>query len=458
MANSKRSDDVVVTFDRLTRGGEATAVVDGIELRVPGGIPGERAAVKVTGRSRGGPVAWGRVTTLHDPSPARRDAPCALEGRCGGCGLQHIQDPDQLDIKVASAVHGLPPSLAEQLAPREEWVRSPPWDWRHKSVLLPGLRGQRLLLGGYARGSHDVVDLPDCAVLAPRLREARESLRGPLKQLVRGGLQICPPGSPLRAGALRALVLRAPRDGGALATAVVTSRSPAVRTLMRSLVDSGALAGAFEHVNSGVGDSIRGDGPVEHLAGVASATETIAGVPLPLLPMSFFQVNPTVLEGIVERLRTQVGTPTRLVDAYCGVGAMGLAVAAGLDTAPRLVGCDTAGAAVDAAAQTAASLGLQASYTPGRPEDVLSPTEDDVVLVDPPRKGCSAAALAALVQGRPQRLLYVSCSTASLARDSQRLEGLGYRPRRLWAADMVPQTAHLEWVASFSPAVRPPGL
>ncbi len=457
MANSKHRDDVVVTFDRLTVRGEATALLDGIELRVPGGIPGERASVKVTRRSRGGPVAWGKVTTLHERSPARRAAPCSLEGRCGGCGLQHIQDPDQLDIKVASALHGLPSNLADQLAPREEWVRSPPWDWRHKSVLLPGLRGQRLLLGGYGRGSHDVVDLPDCAVLAPSLREARESLRGPLKQLVRGGLQLCPPGAPLRAGALRALVLRAPRSGGVLATAVVTSRSPTVRTLLRSLVDSGALAGAFEHVHSATGDSIRGDGPVEHLAGTAVATETIAGVSLPLLPMSFFQVNPAVLEGIVRRLRAEVGAPTRLVDAYCGVGAMGLAVASGLEVPPRVVGCDTAHDAVQAASDTASTLGLQADYDAGRPEDVLATTEDDVVLVDPPRKGCSPAALTGLVKGRPRSLLYVSCSTASLARDARRLEELGYRAQRLWAADMVPQTAHLEWVARFSPADRVPG-
>jgi 23S rRNA (uracil1939-C5)-methyltransferase len=457
MANSKRRDDVVVTFDRLTVRGEASTLVNGIELRVPGGIPGERAAVTETRRSKGGPVAWGKIAHLHDPSPARRSPPCSLEGRCGGCGLQHIQDADQLDIKVASACHALPPSLTDRLAPREEWVRSPPWDWRHKSVLLPGLRGERLLLGGYARGSHDVVDLPDCAVLAPSLREARESLRGPLKQLVRAGLQLCPPGSALRAGALRALVLRAPRGGGVLATAVVTSRSPTVRALLRSLVESGALAGAFEHVHSGTGDSIRGDGPVEHLAGAAFAIETIAGVPLPLLPMSFFQVNPAVLEGMVERLRIEVGTPKRLVDAYCGVGAVGLAVASGLDAAPRLVGCDTAADAVEAATGTAATLGLEASYETGRPEDTLRTTEEDVVLVDPPRKGCSQAALAALVQGRPKGLLYISCSTASLARDSERLKELGYHPQGLWAADMVPQTAHLEWVARFSSAGRVPG-
>lgn len=451
MTRSQPDADIVVTFDRLTVRGEATALVDGIELRVQGGIPGETAEVSVTRRSRGGPVAWGRVTAIPTPSPARQSPPCPIEGRCGGCGLQHIRDADQLDIKVASALHAMPMELAAVLAPRDEWVDSPPWDWRHKSVLLPGMRGERLLLGGYRRGSHDIEDQPHCAVLAPRLREARESIRGPLKRLVLGGLKLCPPGAPVRGGALRAIVLRASRAGDVLATAVVTSPNAGLRALLVRLVEAGALTGAFEHVHSADGDAIRGRGPVEHLAGAEVITESIAGTVLPLLPMAFFQVNPVVLEGMVQRLRTEVGTPRRLVDAYGGVGALGLSVAAGLDGAPPVTGCDVDERAVQAASSSAEALGLRAAYATGRPEDVLTTVGDDVVLLDPPSKGCAEAALRALASGRPRALLYVSCSTASLARDTTRLQGLGYRPRKLWPADMLPQTAHLEWIARFEP-------
>ncbi len=396
-------------------------------------------------------MAWGKVTGIPTPAASRREAPCALEGRCGGCGLQHIRDEDQFDIKVAGALADLPTALRDRLAPRQEWVRSAPWDWRHKAVLLPALRGERLLLGGFRRGTHDIEDLPHCAVLAPRLREAREAIRGPLKKLVRAGLQLCPPGSALHGGALRAIVLRASRSGDVLATVVVTSPNAALRSLLTALVDSGALAGAFEHVHSSPGDAIRGSGPVEHLAGVQASTETIAGVPLPLLPMAFFQVNPGVLEGMVLRLRAEAGTPRRLVDAYSGVGALGLAVAAGLQPSPGLIGCDVDPGAIEAASAAAEGLSLSAAYSIGRPEDVLATNDTDVVLVDPPGKGCDPAALEGLTRGTPQRLLYVSCSTASLARDTERLAALGFEARGLWPADMLPQTAHLEWIARFEP-------
>lgn len=434
--------EIEVVFTHWTRRGEAAVDVDGVELRVPGPIPGERGRVRVTGRSRGGPVAWGELIEISESSPHRRPAPCPLEGRCGGCGLQHVADAAQLGLKVRSAPLGS--ELRDALVPEGDWIRSAPFGWRHKAILLPARVRGRLALGGYARGSHEVVDQPDCAVLAAPLRAAVNGLREALAPL---DLPLSPPGSPILDGALRAIVLRGSRSGGVLATIVVTSPDARLRATLKSLVVRGVLSGAFEHVHDAPGDAVIGRGPARLLAGVEQLVEEVADVGLPLLPLAFFQVNPGVLEQIVLRLRDEAQGAERLVDAYSGVGALGLGVAARLEPAPSLAGCDVVESGVAAAVETAAALGIAADYRVGAPAACLSVVASDVVLVDPPRKGCKPADLAALASAGT--ILYVSCNAASLARDAERLLEQGFRVSALVPADMLPQTHHVEWIARF---------
>ena len=192
-----------MSFDHWNTRADAVTMVDGIALRVPGGIPGETADVEVIAQSRGGPVAWARLIDITSPSPDRREPPCALEGTCGGCGLQHV-DGGRFARVVQSALREAP-ELAAVLAPPDRWIQSAPWGWRHKAVLLPARRKGALQLGGYARGSHDVVDLPSCGVLAPGLRHARAGLLARLG--VHRKLPLSPPGDAVKPGALRSLIL-----------------------------------------------------------------------------------------------------------------------------------------------------------------------------------------------------------------------------------------------------------
>jgi len=434
-----------VSFDHWNTRADAVTMVDGIALRVPGGIPGETADVEVIAQSRGGPVAWARLIDITSPSPDRREPPCALEGTCGGCGLQHV-DGGRFARVVESALREAP-ELAAVLAPPERWIHSAPWGWRHKAVLLPARRKGALQLGGYARGSHDVVDLPSCGVLAPGLRHARAGLLARLG--VHRKLPLSPPGDAVKPGALRSLILRGARDGRVLATAVVSAPNLLVQRALTDAVAAGEIAGAFEQVHDAPGDAVQGPGPARHLAGEEALTETIADVALPLLPLAFFQVNPGVLEHMVVALRDAIGAADRIVDAYCGVGALGLAVAAGIGTG-TVTGCDVVPSAIAAATDAAGALGIVAEYHQGRPEDLDPPAEDDVVLLDPPRKGCSAAALRVL--GTARRLVYVSCGTSSFIRDARRLMEAGYRPVEILPAEMLPYTPHVEWIARFERA------
>lgn len=427
--------------------GSCRTDVGGVELRVPGLIPGEAARVRVTGRSQGGPVAWGTVERLDRPHPARRDPPCPSHGPCGACPLMHAAEDASLRLRVESALPLLPHALRAALAPVGQWVRSAPWGWRHKAVLLPTEALGRLGLGGFARGTHDVVDLPSCGVLAPALQQARAALVDALSPLLERGLPPAPPGNEGRG--LRALVLRGSRRGGVLATAVVREEETGrlLAPVLEGLVERGVLSGAFLQVFDAPGDAVHGRDAPRHLAGAASLDESVGGAVLPVLPLGFFQVNPGVLEGIVQSLAASVGAPRSVLDAYSGAGALGIGLASALPTAPGLTGCDVVPASVEAANAAAARAGLDARYLVGTPADCAS--EPDLALLDPPRRGCRPRELDAVLATEPAEIAYVSCSPAALGRDAERILAAGYEAVSLVPADMLPQTPHLELVARF---------
>ncbi len=454
-AGVAETDRLVLIAGPWDAAGRCRTPSEGREVRVQGAIPGERVAVNITGTSRGAPVAWGDVVEVLDPAPegpARREPPCPLHGACGACGLQHADEAGRLDARVRSALPVLPPRLAAALADRAEWIEAPrPFGYRHKAILLPSLDGDRLLLGGFARGTHDVVDLADCRVLAPGLAAADAALRTALGPLIVGGsLAATPRGTaPVGRPGLRAVILRGSRDGAALATFVATGRKPTkiLRPTAARLVKIGAIAGAFIQEHDGRGDAVAGRRRPKLLAGARTAVETVAGAPFTLGPLAFFQVNPDVLEAIAERVARACAGATAILDLYCGGGVLGV-VAARAVGAP-LTGVDVAPASIESAQRDAAAAGVEARFHAGTPADVLDAhgPRGATVVLDPPRGGCRPDDLAAALAKEPRRVVYVGCSTASLARDARVLKAAGYAPVELLPADMLPQTPHLEWVA-----------
>lgn len=418
------------------------------ELRVADLLPDERAAIRIDHRSQGGRVAWGSIIELEDPHPARRKPPCPIHERCGGCGLQALPLAAQLEAKTRSGLLALP-DLARRLAARERWLEAPaPWDWRHKAVFLPWVRKGRLQLGAYARGSHDVVDQPDCRVLAPALRQTRDAARAALEPATRRrSLLAHPPGSD--GDGLRALVLRANLRGEVLLTVVARGPSSA-RVAARALTGlvGGAIVGLHLQVHDGPGDSVSGAGPVELVAGAAVLDESVGGLTLGMRPLAFFQVHPAMLDLLAARVAEHAAAvrPERIADVYCGGGALGLAAAQ--RTGAQLFGVEVAPDAIEEARRNAERNGVFALFEAGRPSERLV-VSADVAIVDPPRAGCRPPDLAAIIDCEPRRLIYVACGVGALARDARRLAEAGYALTTLEPADMLPHTAHVEWIAVF---------
>jgi len=409
-----------------------TPLPGGFELRVDDAIPGESLTAEVTHVSRGGPVGWAKVAEMKKPHPARRRPPCGIHGLCGACGIQHVGDDAQLGLKVESALPGLPPALARELVGSERWIRSPlPFGYRHKAVWLPGERGGRPVLGGYARGTHDVVDLAECSILAPPLRALHDALVELLPTAPRG---------------LRSVVARASRSGEALATVVVHQRDRRWADAVHRL----PAAGVHLQLHDEPGDAVTGRGAVERLVGRSWIEETVASRVFRLLPLGFFQVNPGVLEGIVDVVSWAMPRTGRVLDVCCGGGVLGLAAT---DPAVSLLGFDTSAASVRAAELDAERQGrADARFEVGPAARVLGGLDDaDIAgaIVDPPRAGLKGRDRDALIASAPARIAYVSCHTASLAKDAAAFLEAGWRPTTLVPADMLPQTPHVEWVAVF---------
>src|SRR5262245_13942788 len=430
--------------------GITAAAGDEPRLHIAGALPDERVTAMVEHVSAHAPEAWARLATIETPAPARRPAACRAFGACGGCVLQHLDYGAQLAWKrarVARALAGLDVAIADCVAsPR-------PLGYRNRSKLVPVRSvGGRLVLGAYAPRSADVVDLAGCRIAEPPLDDTAAALA---MQLDQGG--VAPYDERTLTGELRHVVLRASHDGRVLATWVVT----------RPLANGAALARAFraarpevvgvvEHVNRGRGNAIFASdaGADRVLDGDATIEDRVdvggRAVRLRLSGGACLQANRGVAAlayaAITDALAVRPGE--RVVDAYCGVGGIALALAGG--GAGEIVGIEAhAGAVADAAASAALNGVTKARFVAGDVAGALAAIDRaDVVVLNPPRKGCAPEVLAEVVRLAPRAIAYLSCDPDTLARDLAWLAGRGYRAMSaVTPYDMLPHTPHVEALA-----------
>jgi len=438
-----------VDIDDDGAGMTAAGTADQPRLHVAGALPDERIAAVVEHVSAHAPEAWGRLATVETPSRARRPPACRAFGACGGCVLQHLDYGAQLAWKrerVARALAGVDVAVADCVAsPR-------PLGYRNRSKLVPARAGGKLILGAYAPRTHDVVDTAGCRIAEPPLDDTAAALAAQLD-----GAGVRPYDEQTLTGDLRHVVLRVSHDGRVLATWIVA----------RPLADGPALARAFraarpevvgvvEHLNRGRGNVIfaADAGADRVLDGEATIEDRVdAGgtvVRLRLSAGAFFQANRNVAAlaytAIARALDVRAGE--RAVDAYCGVGGIALVLAR---AAREVIGIEShAGAVADATASAAlnGAGAPKARFVAGDVARELGAIDRaDVVVLNPPRKGCAPAVLAEVVRLAPRAIAYLSCDPDTLGRDLAWLATRGYRAESVTPYDMLPHTPHVEALA-----------
>jgi 23S rRNA (uracil1939-C5)-methyltransferase len=415
-------------------------------LHVAGALPEERVAAVVEHVSAHTPEAWARLETVEAPSAARRSPACRAFGACGGCVLQHLAYDAQVAWKQQRVARALT-AVEGAVAP---CVPSPrPLGYRNRSKLVVGWRDGRLVLGAYAPRTHEVVDTAGCRIAEPPLDDTAAALAALLD-----GAGVGVYDERTLTGDLRHVVLRTSHDGRVLASWVTA----------RPLADGSALARAFraarpevigvvEHVNRGRGNAIfasdgGGDRPLDGEATIDDSVDVGGrGIRLRLSGGAFFQANRQVAglayAAIVRALAVRPGE--RVVDAYCGVGGIALALAG----VTEVIGIEVhAGAVADAAASAALNGVTGARFVAGDvARELRAIDRAGVVVLNPPRKGCAPAVLAEVARLAPRAIAYLSCDPDTLGRDLAWLVGRGYRVESVTPYDMLPHTPHVEALA-----------
>ncbi len=459
-----------LTLGGLATGGEAVARVEGFVVFVERGAPGDEALVAITEVHKN--WARGRIVALREPSANRVEPRCPVYATCGGCQLQHLSDAAQQEARTtivrealrsighlgnAHAISAAQPSAAQPSAQEEHaheaTVRpcraTESWGYRNKMQLVAGLHGT---LGLYRHHTHKVVPLAHCAIAHPL---ANRILTATTRLLAEYGWSAYDEQS--RQGLLRHVLTRiATTPPGsasnvapaALVALVATSPDlPAVGEFARRLTELvPEVHGIVLNLNPHNTNVILGTQTLlvrcaDHIV------ETVRGVSFRLDATSFFQVNSTGLatmaDLVMEALEPLPGD--HVVDAYCGVGALALLVAPHVG---RVTGLESHEGAVEDARQNAnLNRTANVSFMCGPVEEMLGKVPNvDSIILDPPRKGCAPSVLETIAAMKIERVVYVSCNPATLARDLSHLVTLGYCIRSVQPLDMFGQTSHVECV------------
>jgi len=450
---------ISLTCTDLDDDGAGVAEAEGHHLHVAGALPGERVAAVIEHLSRRSPVGWARLLDVETPSPARRPPACRAFGACGGCLLQHLAGDAQLAWKRGRLARALAAHPALAALTVEPCVASPrPLGYRNRSKLVAarasGRSDGKLILGAYAPRTHDVVDLAGCRIAQPPLDETATALRAILEE---AGVR--PYDEQTLTGDLRHVVLRANHAGEVLAVWIVARPLPNEVALARRFrAARPEVIGVVAHENRTRGNAIFADagGANERILDGAGQIEdriVLDGRVLRLIlsPGAFFQANREVAALAYAAIgRALALTPAeRVVDAYCGVGGIALALA---PSAAEIIGVEShPGAVADATASAALNGITNVRFVAGDAAPALAALAGaEVVVLNPPRKGCAPEVLREVVRLAPRAVAYLSCDPGTLARDLAALAAHGYRADAVTPFDMLPHTTHVEALAIVS--------
>ncbi|MCM3324092.1 23S rRNA (uracil(1939)-C(5))-methyltransferase RlmD [Cytobacillus kochii] len=437
-----------LTIKRLGINGEGVGYFKKKVVFVPGALPDEEVVVEVTNVQP--KFSEAKIKKVRKPSPYRVEAPCPLFGECGGCQLQHLRYDRQLIEKRDMVIQSL--ERHTKIDPSTIQIKQTigmedPWRYRNKSQFQVGTKQGEVIAGLYSMNSHQLIDIDECIVQKPETISVTNTMKRILQDL-----NISAYNERTRKGDIRTIVTRVGVKTGEVQVVLITRQKELPKSSL--IVEEATkripnLRSIIQNVNGQKTSLIFGDETIP-LAGETFIYEMLGDIQFELSARTFFQLNPeqTVkLYNEVKKAANLTGKET-IVDAYCGVGTIGLWLA---DQAKEIRGMDIIKESITDAKRNAAKHGVKhAKYVTGKAEEwlpkwVKEGFRPDVIVVDPPRTGLDQALLKTIQQVKPKKLVYVSCNPSTLAKDIDFLHRQ-YKVKSIQPVDMFPQTAHVECV------------
>ncbi|WP_025684539.1 23S rRNA (uracil(1939)-C(5))-methyltransferase RlmD [Paenibacillus maysiensis] len=460
----QKNDEAVMDIIGMNHDGEGVGRVEGFTLFIPGALPGEKVRIKVLKTKK--QYGYAKLLDIVQASPDRIAAPCAIYDQCGGCQIQHMSYEAQLGWKRQHvvdvlerigklSVEGNEGSFAgEKTAVKvlPTLGMNEPWRYRNKAQVPIGVTEGGLVGGFYARGSHRIVDMDTCLIQDER----NDEVVARVKEIGRM-LGISAYNEETGRGLLRHVVVKtAFRTGEMMLVLVTNGRDiPHADAWIGSIREHiPHVASICQNVNTKRTNVIFGD-ETRVLWGRDVIYDYIGNVQFAISARSFYQVNPVQTEVLYSKTVEYAGLTGKetVIDAYCGIGTISLFLAQHAD---QVYGVEIVKEAIEDARSNALLNNMRnVKFEVGASEDVIPAWKEqgitaDVIVVDPPRKGCDPRLLETILEMKPERVVYVSCNPSTLARDLRILEDGGYRTLEVQPVDMFPHTVHVESVARLT--------
>lgn len=476
----KKNDEIRLTIEDMGVNGEGIGKYDGMPFFVPNAVIGDKIVAGITKLKKH--YGYARLISIEEPSPDRVEPRCPLAGKCGGCSLMALSYEKQLEWKesqVYNALHRIG-GISEDILQK---VKRPivgmdePYHFRNKSQYPVGTdKDGNVVIGFYAPHSHRIVPIVKGKSGVGRQSKQMDGQGGD------GGIENaigCQIASPLDVTILNAVLQYmeeagvAPYDemtGRGLLRHILTRRGFATREMMVCLVVNGArlpeeerlveqLSEACPHITSIIlNTNTRRDNVIlgkktRTVWGADAIRDVLMGNEYLISARSFYQVNPVQTAKLYQKAIEYAGLTGEEVvwDLYCGIGTIGLSMA---QNAKQVIGIEVVPEAVRDAEENVRVNGIEnVRFVEGKAEDVLASSifpKPDVIVVDPPRKGLDEITVQTMLSVEPERIVYVSCNPATLARDLKVLRDGGYEMVEYTPYDQFGYSSHVETVVLLS--------
>ena len=446
----KKNDDIEVMFEDLTYDGAGVAKVDGYPIFVANALPGEKATIKVTKTNNG--YGFGRLMEILEKSPERVDVSDEDQDKYGGCQLQHLSYEGQLKFKekqvreVMARIGKLEDVIVHPIIGMEE-----PTHYRNKVQVPVGEKDGKLVAGFFKPRTHVIVETKDSIIQHPAINEAVQVVKD-----IFSSLGIPAYNEKTHKGVLRHIMARYGKQTGELMIVLVTRTSsiPFVEKIVKDIVARlPQVKSIVQNVNTKKTNVILGD-ITNTLWGSEVIYDFVGDVKFAISAQSFYQINPDQTKVLYEKALeyAELTGEETVIDAYCGIGTISLFLA---QKAKKVLGVEIVPNAIEDARRNAELNTItNAEFLVGAAETVITDwykdgNTADVLVVDPPRKGCEETLLNTIIEMKPKKVIYVSCNPGTLARDLRILEDGGYQTVEIQPVDMFPMTTHVEAVAKL---------
>ncbi len=448
----KKNDKIVVKIEDIGVSGEGIGKIEGYTLFVKDALIGDTAEAVITKPKKN--YAYAKMVNIIESSPSRVEKKCPVARQCGGCQIQELSYEAQLEFKAKKVygnlerIGGFAPEflnrVVEPICGMEE-----PFHYRNKAQFPIGTDRQgNIITGFYAGRTHQIIPNMECVLGVPINQEILKIIVDFMNEN-----HISAYDEEKQRGLVRHILIRYGFKTGEIMVCLVANgdKIPKSEKLVDKLVQIKGMTSITYSINRENTNVIMGK-KIRTLWGQGYITDYIGDVKYQISPLSFFQVNPVQTEklyGLALEYAGLKGDET-VWDLYCGIGTISLFLA---QKAKKVYGVEIVPQAIDDARNNAEINGIEnAEFFGGKAEEVLPEQYEkhgvyaDVIVVDPPRKGCEETLLNTMVKMQPEKIVYVSCDSATLARDLKYLCENGYEVKKVRPVDQFPMTVHVEVV------------